>query len=57
MSTSSIAFIDYRVPGADTLVANLPEGTQWHFLDIDVDGIKQMRLALVELTDLVSVQA
>jgi hypothetical protein len=56
MSSSSIAFIDRRVHGADTLVASLRDGTQCHFLDIDVDGIEQIRKALVGLTDLASVQ-
>ena len=50
--TSSIAFIDSKVGGIDTLIAGLDDGTEWFLLNPGEDGVLQMARILAGYTDL-----
>lgn len=52
MSPHSIAFIDSRVAGYETLIAGFSADTRWHVLDAQQDGVAQIERLLAGESDL-----
>lgn len=52
MSPHSIAFIDSRVAGYETLIAGFSADTRWHVLDAQQDGVAQISHLLAGESDL-----
>ena len=55
MSKKSVVFIDSRVAGYETLIANLGADTEWYLLDANQDGVDQMQRILTSYSGLDSV--
>ena len=56
MPPKNIVFIDSRVTGYQTLVADLGADTEWHLLTTEQDGVQQMQCALANHSGLGSIQ-
>ena len=56
MTLKNIVFIDSRVAGYETLVAQLGADTEWQLLDAGSDGVEQMQRVLAGRTGLDSIQ-
>ena len=56
MTLKHLVFIDSRVAGQETLIAQLGIDTEWHLLDAGQDGVEQMQRLLAGRTGLDSIQ-
>ena len=56
MSQKTVLFIDSRVAGYETLIANLDAETRWHVLDAQQDGVAQIERLLANEPALDAIQ-
>ena len=56
MTTRQLFIIDPRVSNYETLIASLPEGSEWVLLDSARDGVLQIKEILASYHDLDAIQ-